>query len=557
MQSLISTVFSVSLLLAFHISNYQLCCKFIRPLLLPILFTTNKTRLTNSINNGLNELGEIYKIPNDSIRLMSLSNDDSINNNNNFNKNYYLNIIFDLLISFSLQLIKLFLIDILKIGDFNIIHFDWYITLSVLIISLGYIIPSFLLYFWIFQINDINRNHSNGKYIFKFGLCLIIWSIITYSAYIVTIREEINGNFMQISLYLLSLFGMGCLSILNSMGCVIGCYEIWKFYKGYEIIEINRKDIKLSKELKILSNLINNDTLIDDKIIWDKLLLIDSLIRDLNYNKFNNKNRIVKFIRFSTWLYCIYKVIYAIIKFIQLILITLISLTKLIDEKNITNNYNNDIYYDGSGDFLSITIAKVLFIIFNKNLNNLSYDELLKNNFESIDKISMIVNLILTILFFSFSFQNVLLTFKNLKLLGNKILILSDHEIIKKFVNREEMSLDNNINILDNINKSIYEIICLFVCEITGLYVVSTGLLLNSSNMPIHVKKLIMNEEFWINEKLNINGKLLDVEFINNWFDKWFAIGSIWTFLILLIINYNDMFGDIFIFQNNIDEEFV
>lgn len=81
------------------------------------------------------------------------------------------------------------------------------------------------------------------------------------------------------------------------------------------------------------------------------------------------------------------------------------------------------------------------------------------------------------------------------------------------------------------------ELTYLLVCEITGIYVVSTALLLNSANMPIHLSQLSINQNEWEVKKSSTVASDINAEFMNDWFDRWFAVGCVGTVLVIVILD--------------------
>jgi hypothetical protein len=506
-MSLLYKLYSVVVLGTLHLFNFYLCEGFIRPVLLPLLFTTNDKRLINSIHLYLKELNINDDISFDQIKNLNLSK----NNSENWKSKKLYGLSFDLLVSFSLQLIGLFLFDIIHVTAFEIRHFDWYITLSILIFGLTYLLPAYLVYNWIFEKpNDLNNN-INFKIVNLFAT-LIIWSLIIYSSYLFTITRHVDGNFLQISLYLLSLFGVSCLSILNGMGCIMGCYDLKQWVNGEEVVLLNNQEIELSIELRNLEFLLLQQ---DNSKIWTQLIRIESILRDISIKKASQRG-IFYFIKLTSWIYCIYKVIFGIIKIFQSILNAI-----LINNVTRIEDNNKDVYH-GSGDLLSNTIAKIIIILFYNN----------EPNYELLEKITMIINFGISISFFIFSIQNVLLTLKNLRTISKTLIELNEFNKFNRF-NR----LQNNINFMRFKGKSNRLFKSLFICEMTGIYVVSTALLLNSTNMPIHLSKFFISEEDWKVGRLVLNNSVIDIEFINNWFDRWFGFGCLGTILFLILLD--------------------
>lgn len=549
MASILYRCYSGALLLGLHIANFHLCSNFFRPTLLPLLFTTNEVRLVNSINTYLKEFNLDHQIPLDKIEKLKIMDKKGSGGVSNLHQSSKIsNSSFDLLMSFSLQLIELFLIDILDVTDFQFRHFDWYVTLSVLIFCLTYLIPSCILYTWVFS-SDRNIFNSRSQFIqnlINFAGVFMIWGLFILVLYFVTITKEISGNFSQISLYLLSLFGVSCLSILNGMGCIMGCYDSLDWYLGKNETNLQKKELELSYELRNLDALLarSKESKLNE-IIWDQLIKIDSLARDVSLIK-QSSSGIQLFIKFCFWTYCIYKTLYGIVRATKLVFFTLGVIHGINDHADGANPKSEE-FYNGSGDFLSNIIAKIILVYFlndRKTRSFLSFDDIVENNEEILGQITMIVNFLISLVFFSFSFQNVLLTFKNFKTLGRKLVGLSEFEAFHK-LRSSLINLTQSQETLKFMNKNgslfkfniFNELTYLLVCEITGIYVVSTALLLNSANMPIHLSQLSINQNEWEVKKSSTVASDINAEFMNDWFDRWFAVGCVGTVLVIVILD--------------------
>ncbi|GAV29676.1 hypothetical protein PMKS-003178 [Pichia membranifaciens] len=331
------------------------------------------------------------------------------------------------------------------------------------------------------------------------------------------------------------------------MGCIMGCYDSLDWYLGKEEINLQKKELELSYELRNLDALLvkSNENKLND-IIWDQLIKIDSLARDVSLIK-QNCHGIQLFTKFVFWTYCIYKALYGIVRAATLVFFTLGDIHRAIDKSDDVTT-NSEKFGNGSGDFLSSMIAKILLVYFlndRKTRSLLSFDDIVENNEEILGRITMIVNFVISLVFFSFSFQNVVLTFKNFKTLSRKLVGLSEFEAFNKL--RENLvSLTQTQETLKFMNKNgnllkfnvFNELTYLFVCEITGIYVVSTALLLNSANMPIHLSQLSINQNEWDARKSSSTIiSDINAEFMNDWFDRWFAVGCISTVLVFVVLD--------------------
>ena len=545
-------------LIGLHLLNHQLCAHFIRPTLLPLLFTTTEVRLVHSIENGLKTVNTPATFPAQKIKIQNLNINQKHNhlgyasNSMGYSTSGLFNHAFDLLVSLSLQLIGLFLLEIIKVTDFQVRHLDWYFTLSILVISLLYFLPSYFLFCWIFPTTVVDSGEPNRSkdgnirhtIIFqgsKLAVSALIWCITVYTIYRTTVSSSLDCNFMQTSLYMISLFGVSCISLLNGIGCLMGCNDSWDHYRGHDEAKVQLKELELTYELQSLDTHLNDDGLPEE--VWNKLIVIDSLVRDINFHK-QSKHGLYHFIKISTWGYCFYKVLYGTFRVLQMVYYAISVLHDVIDHDHEDDVISTGAFYDGSGDFLSVTIAKIVLVMCSTTQSPpyASYEELFEAHAEKLDMISMIVNFIISVIFFIFSFQNVLLTIKNFKQMSRTATSLLDSNVSKFNLNLN-LNLDLNLraSAMQDFNRTFYKLTSLFICEMTGIYVVSTALLLNSKNMPLHLSQLFIDEGEWKSIKSyynQIQGALIDVDFMNNWFDKWFAVGALATLGALFAIKY-------------------
>lgn len=486
-------LYSVLLLSALHVLHFFISNRFVRPRLIPLLFTTNEIKLVKSVNARIHEIKSDYIVPIDKVAQLCSPSEKP----RRFRyEDTALNMFIDTVISLSAQLIGLFLLEIIHLTDFEIRHYDWYLTLSVLIYSLVYIIPTLILYFWIFKA-DGSIEDDTWSEVRKIGVLFTMWFAVVYITTKLTVLREIEGNLTQLSLYLISLFGISCLSILNGIGCFMGCVEFYNWFTGKEYRESVSKEIEASEVVRSM------DIALDEGGITlrKKLILLDSLLRDVSLLR-QYSHGIYFWIRCGSWVYCFYKIIYGTVRIMQLVIDFMV-----MRDKGIRENV-----YHGNGDFISVTLAKIVIALFYDRNTGMKGDELL-------EQVSMAINFVTSICFFFFSINNVLFTIKNLKALSNK----------GYFVDSSDISIDKILGAYS------FEIYNLVIVEIGAVYVVSTALLLNSTNMPFHCSNLMIGDKRIDGLKGKI-GNFVNADFINDWFDEWFAIGCLLTFTILMMI---------------------
>lgn len=497
-MTVIYKLYSFIVLLSLHFFNFLISKRFIRPKLIPLLFTTNETKLTASINSHIHEIESDYKIPIDYVKQIYVNDEQK---NRPLFEHRILEAFIDIIISFSIQLIGLFLFEIIHVIDFEIRHFDWYITLCLLLVGLTYIIPTLIIYFWIFKADKV-KEVDQCKNIKQFTITFALWCAIVYGTTQLTFLKDIEGNIIQISLYLISLFGISCLSVLNGIGCLMGCVECFNWYTGKEYNERISKEFRATEVVRSMDSALKKG----GTILRHKLSLLDSLLRDVTLLK-QYRIGMYFWIRCGSWTYCIYKIIHGAIRIVQLTIDLILAKNKRVHQN----------HYHGSGDFLSATMAKIIIAMLFDDADNAS-DYM-------VEQITMGINFVISISFFFFSINHVLFTIKNLKALSKK----------SGFINSS-----NQINFDKIVGDYLFEIYNLVIVQISGVYVVSTALLLNSTNMPFHCKEFVFHREDWENDRLKSTvSNLINADFINEWFDAWFFVGCSLTVMTLVMLNKN------------------
>lgn len=516
---------SVLILLFCHFGSFQFSAYFIRPILLPVLFSTDHGKIIQSVNDKLrlmkfNEIspdvakfytdkrtkdGLLYKKNKDCS--FNSNSSSSSNSNSSFNLKI-LNITFDILISFSIQLIILFLFEILHFTDFYVRHFDWYLTLSTLILSTTYIIPSYLLFDWIFY--SRNQMYLMGKYL----VVLLFWSILITIVNKLAITNEIECNILQLSLYMTSLFGVSCLAILNGIVCILGTLEAINWYFARDEDFLQEKAMNLNMELNKLNQIVHELSFSktpDSKehsnlkfLLQDQLHVVENLTKELGIFQHIN-DTIYTISKFGFWIYCIFKDINGIFKFFIL-------LFKWFNFVGYA--HTSDSSYNGSGDFISEAIVKLI----------LSKD----TPPEEIEKYLMAINFVLSLSFFYFSFSNVIVTFEKIEKIFKNI---SGSSVVRKVVTIDASPLDNvepHLSKLYHTRSGAQRWTQIALGEMSAIYVISTALMLNSSSLPMHLSGWV------IKEKLIPHATIINVDFISDWFDRWFVVGSLLAILGLL-----------------------
>ena len=77
----------------------------------------------------------------------------------------------------------------------------------------------------------------------------------------------------------------------------MGCNDSWDHYRGNDEAKVQLKELELTYELQSLDSHLNDDGLPEE--VWNKLIIIDSLVRDINFHK-QSKHGLYHFIKIST-----------------------------------------------------------------------------------------------------------------------------------------------------------------------------------------------------------------------------------------------------------------
>ncbi|QPG75624.1 hypothetical protein FOA43_002981 [Brettanomyces nanus] len=369
-------------------------------------------------------------------------------------------LLFNVIISFSFQVTCVFLLDVSGFLDNSMRSLDWKITLTTLIVLLSYVVPSwtFQCYGYIKYDSENQHQIATKRFALSYLMVLTIWivAIKIYSS--IFIGTSSLMRFSQRAFYGISVLGISCLAALNGTGCISSIFSLTRAQK-----HVTKEDIsKIVESLKSTEGMIDSRRSMETELrllesSYDDLVrrLEDQLVdykREMEWQTaYGRMNRLSE-LGFS--IYCMYRVVTILL--IQLPTIVLSSWGVIGRQQAET-------------DPLSTTISRLVVRFINDQ-----YDE---------DQLSVIINMTFAICLFVCSFKGVVITFSKL-------------------------SKPSHMAVLGRL----YE---LFVAETTGIYALSTMMILHRGGLP---SGLI--EGFFGNDQLG-------ADFVNILYTKWFGVSCI------------------------------
>ncbi|GMG18903.1 unnamed protein product [Ambrosiozyma monospora] len=470
-------------------------------------------------------------------------------------------VIFDLSMSFSLQIATLVIFEIIGFGNEQANSKYWNFTLFNLILLLYFLVPS-LLIFDIIALNIPflkNKIKSNNKtFFFSFVIVSVCWTGVSR---LIDARlkekygfgdhnkntgkidqdqlHDVNGglSFTQSSLAELALVGISCMAFLNGMGCITSLF--YTYFKKEKVVKL--QDVK-----KISDSLQTTDNLIDLRLreleqasssatttaatisvgglqhhsstassttsfdLQDEVKALGQMKSDLidelqsllsSYNSQRSSHSlqglVMKVYDYSFGIFCFYKIAS----------IMLVKLPLIFYHEYFQGSANSGL---GSGDPLATTIAKLC-------IGVIGDDE------ADIDKFSVNITLGISLCLFLLSFNSVRTTMV-------KFGKATSHSFYGNGADVEGSKYVKK----DKTNNSTY-ILELLICELSGIYILSTILMLNSNTLPHHLHKL---------EEVGVG--LVANEFVEVWFNKWFGLSCIVTLIVLFVMEHVEkMYGEI------------
>ncbi|KAG7699176.1 hypothetical protein KL930_002037 [Ogataea haglerorum] len=385
--------------------------------------------------------------------------------------------LFDVSISFSLQIISLVLFEIIDLGNSAARVWDWEFTLSVLTFLLTYVNPSLLLFMGVSRlplVSRVARVLSTKHKGLAFLLVFIAWALVFRTFNILaTAASQIDNYslFFSNTLIEVTMLGVTCLAALNGIGSVSSLY--YSFVKKHK--RVRKADIARGVEtLRTTTELIHTRTTElaqspTNSDLKNELGALNQMKRELlqdlsflvaNYHSQQYaatlRGKVSKWANVLFSLYCLYKIVN----------IMVIRLPIIYFEEFGLKSPKPDAQ---SADTLSVTIARIIA----KHYDIGDYEDQLATN----------VSFVLSFFLFCCSFQSVVTTFHKL----GKLLPSAKHQ---------STAPDSSL------------FFDLLVCELTGVYLLSTTLLLHTHLLA---SSLTLFDH--------------DITFIDVWFDKCFGFG--------------------------------
>ncbi|KAG7791718.1 hypothetical protein KL910_001844 [Ogataea haglerorum] len=385
--------------------------------------------------------------------------------------------LFDVSISFSLQIISLVLFEIIDLGNSEARVWDWEFTLSVLTFLLTYVNPSLLLFMGVSRlplVSRVARVLSTKHKGLAFLLVFIAWALVFRTFNILaTAASQIDNYslFFSNTLIEVTMLGVTCLAALNGIGSVSALY--YSFVKKHK--RVRKADIARGVEtLRTTTELIHTRTTElaqspTNSDLKNELGALNQMKRELlqdlsflvaNYHSQQYaatlRGKVSKWANVLFSLYCLYKIVN----------IMVIRLPIIYFEEFGLKSPKPDAQ---SADTLSVTIARIIA----KHYDIGDYEDQLATN----------VSFVLSFFLFCCSFQSVVTTFHKL----GKLLPSAKHQ---------STAPDSSL------------FFDLLVCELTGVYLLSTTLLLHTHLLA---SSLTLFDH--------------DITFIDVWFDKCFGFG--------------------------------
>ncbi|KAH3661188.1 hypothetical protein OGAPHI_006595 [Ogataea philodendri] len=469
-----------------HVVNYQISERLIYRLALPyICATTGLFQSSQSIQDGLSrDLAKILQKP---VVLGSHPLDttlkpllgDKVETSMDLVLKRTTRVLFNVSVSFSLQIIDLVLFEIVKFGNSVSRSMDWAFTLMVLVFLLTYLIPSLMLFMTTFKLpllarltNLISVRNRGIVFVLIFVCWVVIFRAFNVLATSATQAAEYS-QFFSSSLMELTLLGVACLATLNGMGSISSLFYL--LLKKHRVVKktgiarsvetLHTTDALLTTRTEQLEQEPSNSDLKNElkalnQIKRELLQDIAGLVSNYKSQQFATtiQGQVSKVGKLGFALYCLYKIIN--IMFIKLPVIYLEQF-ELKAAKPDTQ----------TADTLSVTIAKLI-----ARFYNTTYDT---------DRLATNVSFVFSIFLFFCSFQSVVITFHKFgKLLPFK---------------SQSSSLTRSWFFFD-----------LVVCELTGVYLLSTTFLLHTQLLSTELPDFDH-----------------DTSFVDVWFDKCFGLGCV------------------------------
>jgi len=530
----LAPIFAAVIFFGLHYANYMLSKYVAQGILVPILSKQSTSdNFITSLNGRLYKLGVTYKVrfpDNKNGSSSQASHIPYISTKDKWSPSkghipivrFINNLLFNSTVSLSLQIVWLFLFDIAGVFDSPVKTFDTNITLMLLTITLSYLVPAWVIQCVIYQ--KINKSHNNKKvYNLKrlaIAFCTIeaIWILVLKAFSSILLKSGLQLSKMsmfQVALYRISIFGVVCMAILNGTGCISSVFSFIAFAKS----KVSKGDVvSLAKSLKLVDSLIisrkqrfsmaennyNDESLLDNELSVlegnrDDLIRRLALASENCLRKEGERNMGQKFgdlFELGLVAYCAYRVINNFLFQIPVIVLAKVGiLNKKASEQ----------------DPISATLAQIAV----KYLNT-GY---------SLEQLAVLIDIGFAVCLFICSFRSVELTLSNIG-----------------------KALQFKIGFEDGTPMNTYSsqfsyVFSLVVAEVTGIYVLSTILLLDNGSLQSQPKDESLNSEY------------IDAHSINVLYSSWFGLSAVCSLIGLYTLQKFQNFSGNDFDDDEFDEE--
>lgn len=487
-MSLVRSIFDFGALTLLHIGDYYFSRTVVERQLVPLLNESSEPAADiRKLNRSLYKLGINYRVPSQT----DSAGDEKSKPRTEQNSTIGLanKALFNVTVSFSLQMIWLFLFDISGFMDTPMKNADYVFTLSCLTLLLSYLVPSWILQCWLYARKDrsIAQIQNTKRFVSTFLIILVGLIAILHTTSVILGRSFRQMGFLQGALYRLSFCGVCCMALLNGTGCVSSVFNLYYSKWGH----ITKEDItRVVRSLKTTDELIQSRlrSQEDSQLFSNELGILRGtrmdMIRQLNslttrYSIIHHSQDMSGWFRrvFELGLscYCFYRVANNL--FLQLPAILLSAIGLISSGK-------------ADSDPLSATLAS-LFITY----INSSYDY---------DTLCVSIDIAFAVSLFICSFQGVALTFSKFR----KVIHVKSETVSTKSSTSTSF-------------KYLFELI---VAEVTGVYVISTMTILDSGGLHSETQSGLFG------------ASQLSAHFVNTFYNECFGLSAILTIAILSLM---------------------
>lgn len=528
----LTSAFAAVTFIGLHYANYMFSKYVAQGILVPILSKQSTSdHFVTSLNERLYKLGISYKIRisdgRNASRTTVSASYSSVKDKWAPAKGYGQiftftnNLLFNATVSLSLQIACLFLFDIAGVFDSPVKTFDTNITLLFLTIILSYVLPGWVIQCVIYQ--RISRPNNRKIYdpkrvLLTFCAIEIIWLLLLRACSSILLKSGLQlskMSMLQIALYRISIFGVVCMAILNGTGCISSIFSFITFTKS----KVSKADVlSIVKSLKLVDSLISSrkerfslpDNNYNDESLLDNELVVlesnrDDLIRRLALSSENclrreGENNLARkleaLFELGLLVYCSYRVINNFLFQLPMIILAKVG---ILNEKT------------SEQDPVSATLARITVKYFNTGYSS--------------EQLAVLIDIGFAVCLFICSFRSVELTLSNI---GKALLFKTGFED-KTTMNASTSQFSYVFNLV--------------VAEVTGVYVLSTILLLDNGSLQSQPKEESLNSEY------------IDAHSINILYSSWFGLSAICSIIGLYLLQKFQNFSNNDLEDDEYDEE--